>query len=383
MKPFMTVQFKQAQQGLTLVELMVAMLIGVILMAGVLSIMISSKRAYNVQNDLNHLQENARFAMGFLVKDLRMAGYFGCQGASLSDVLPVQGVEDTGESVNNSDMIRVASIETNLNAFAIMHCPPVSPPLRPLPPNTSEAEYNLACPGIAEAGYPSVSPLAFGEQTFNLTTINFNIPGELEQGDTLIAADCGSADRYTIGSIVKTGSKTSSLTLDRPLVRSYDNAGYSYGAELRRLREYRYFIGRLITQDPDTGREIESFALCRDEENFNAALRCDPNGSPTPPNSAEVLIEGVENLQIRYGLKSGSATDPTLQYLKADALTQNDWINNVKSVRISLLMRTSIERFDQDIDEKTYNLDPDLDAFGPLNDHRLRKTFINTIMLRN
>ena len=383
MKSFKTVQFKQTQHGLNLVELMVAMLIGTILMAGVFSIMISSKRAYNVQSDLNHLQENARFAMGFLVKDLRMAGYFGCQGVNLSDLLPVQGLNDAGDDVNNSDMIQMASLETNLNAFAIMHCPPVSPPLRPLPPNVSQAEYDLACPNIDEVGYPSVSPLTLGEQTFNLTTINFNIPGELEQGDTVIAADCGSADRYTIGNIVKTGSKTSSLTLDRPLTRDYDNAGYSYGAELRRLREHRYFIGRLITQDPDTNREIESFALCRDEEAFNAALRCDPNASPTPPISAEVLIEGVENLQIRYGLRGGAATAPTLQYLKADELTQNDWINNVKSVRISLLMRTSIERFDQDIDEKTYNLDPDLNAFGPLNDHRLRKTFINTIMLRN
>ncbi|MGE0082035.1 MAG: prepilin-type N-terminal cleavage/methylation domain-containing protein [Thiohalomonadaceae bacterium] len=63
------------QKGITLVELMVAMVISLILLAGVSQIFISNRETYRIQNNLARLQENARFAIDLLRSDLSMAGF--------------------------------------------------------------------------------------------------------------------------------------------------------------------------------------------------------------------------------------------------------------------------------------------------------------------
>ena len=73
-----------SQRAFTLIELMIAMLIGVFLMAGVIQIFLSAKQAYRLQENLSRLQENGRFAMDIITKDIRSAGFMGC-----SKVLPV------------------------------------------------------------------------------------------------------------------------------------------------------------------------------------------------------------------------------------------------------------------------------------------------------
>jgi type IV pilus assembly protein PilW len=65
------------QRGFSLVELMVAMLIGLILLFGVTQVYVSSKRSANAQEDLARMQENGRFAMDLITRDLRRAGYWG------------------------------------------------------------------------------------------------------------------------------------------------------------------------------------------------------------------------------------------------------------------------------------------------------------------
>ncbi len=63
------------QHGLTLVELLVAMTVGLLLTAGVLTVFVNSSQTYRVQDNLSHLQENGRFALILLGNALRMAGY--------------------------------------------------------------------------------------------------------------------------------------------------------------------------------------------------------------------------------------------------------------------------------------------------------------------
>ena len=63
------------QQGLSLVELMIAMVIGLILMAGISQVLLSGKRSFNTQSGTGTLQENGRFAMYYLQRDIRMAGF--------------------------------------------------------------------------------------------------------------------------------------------------------------------------------------------------------------------------------------------------------------------------------------------------------------------
>jgi len=65
----------QRQSGLTLIELMISMVISLILILGVVSIYISSKRGYSLTDGMGREQENIRFTADLLLHDLRMAGY--------------------------------------------------------------------------------------------------------------------------------------------------------------------------------------------------------------------------------------------------------------------------------------------------------------------
>src|SRR5207247_7593952 len=76
------------ENGFSLVELMVAMTITIIVMAGVIAIFVNSKKAYTNQDRIARVQENGRFAMYYLMRDIRMAGYTGCR--NLIDGLALQ-----------------------------------------------------------------------------------------------------------------------------------------------------------------------------------------------------------------------------------------------------------------------------------------------------
>lgn len=61
------------QSGVTLIELMVAMVLGVLVATGIASVFISTSASSRVQTQLAELQENGRFAITKLSSDLRMA----------------------------------------------------------------------------------------------------------------------------------------------------------------------------------------------------------------------------------------------------------------------------------------------------------------------
>lgn len=68
----------KASSGLSLIELMVALAVSAILLLGVATVYTASKRSYQVNSEIAELQENARFALHTLTRELRMAGYTGC-----------------------------------------------------------------------------------------------------------------------------------------------------------------------------------------------------------------------------------------------------------------------------------------------------------------
>jgi type IV pilus assembly protein PilW len=68
----------QQQIGLTLIEIMIALLIGLFIIAGTIQLFVNTKQTYRLQEALSRLQENGRFAMEFIGRDIRMAGYRAC-----------------------------------------------------------------------------------------------------------------------------------------------------------------------------------------------------------------------------------------------------------------------------------------------------------------
>ena len=86
------------QTGMTLIELMIAMTLSLILLAGVLQIFIGNKQTYNVQDAMARLQESGRFATRFITKDLRMAGFTGCASID-NDITPTNMADLDGDGV--------------------------------------------------------------------------------------------------------------------------------------------------------------------------------------------------------------------------------------------------------------------------------------------
>ena len=347
---------KTSQQligGFSIAELLVALLISSILMLGVVSLMTNSKRAYNVQNDTALVHENVRFTIDFLSSDLQMAGYFGCsraipRGKGIQTIIGIDNVNraNFGSDANNSDVIMVSFLETNDNTFSVTHEAPTA-----LNPTT-------------------LTPLKKGETSFSVTK-----RGELFVGDNVIASDCvGVSPIYNIAAIDDTQT-TPQVTLSAALDRKYDNKGYSYGSEIRRLIVHRYFIGK----------NGETYSLFRDTPINSTTNNYDINQPlSVDPTKAEEIIQGVENMQIRY--LEGIDTDFDGEFDQFQYNTSNNVVlwNNVLAVRLTLLLSTLKERFDRDPDDKTYDIDRELGGnYDPPDDQRRRMIFTTTVKLRN
>jgi len=83
------------QSGISLIEFMIALLIGLFLLGGILQMFSASQQTYRIQSNLARLQENGRFALDFLAHDIRTAGYWGCMTSSTGDISGIDGVIDS------------------------------------------------------------------------------------------------------------------------------------------------------------------------------------------------------------------------------------------------------------------------------------------------
>jgi type IV pilus assembly protein PilW len=100
------------QQGFTLIEIMISLLLGVFLLGGVIGVFLNTKQTYRVQDGLSRLQENGRYAMEFMGRDIRMADYKACptDDFATSGNVPISGVNNNtaADSIDNgTDEINV------------------------------------------------------------------------------------------------------------------------------------------------------------------------------------------------------------------------------------------------------------------------------------
>ncbi|KAF0157563.1 MAG: hypothetical protein FD159_1377 [Syntrophaceae bacterium] len=88
-------------KGFTLIELMIAMAVGLVLLAAVYSVFILQNKELNKQEQIAVMQGNARMAMDMMIKDIMMAGYAGynstiiltrCVGTTTATNAPCVGV---------------------------------------------------------------------------------------------------------------------------------------------------------------------------------------------------------------------------------------------------------------------------------------------------
>jgi type IV pilus assembly protein PilW len=93
----------QNQRGLTLVELMVAMVVGIFLMLGALTVFQQSRANFRVSDSVARLQENGRYVLDMMEPDIRVAKLWGrsTDPGLIDDVLPA-GLIVTCDTVDSS-----------------------------------------------------------------------------------------------------------------------------------------------------------------------------------------------------------------------------------------------------------------------------------------
>lgn len=116
------------QRGLSLIELMIAMVLSLLLMLGVMQIFLSSKQTYTSTEALSRVQENGRFAITFLGYDIRNASYKGECLSSINNISGSTSVPytlDTGlygiDSSQNSPAWFTGTRDTGTDAILLKH----------------------------------------------------------------------------------------------------------------------------------------------------------------------------------------------------------------------------------------------------------------------
>lgn len=325
MKPMLILP--RGQSGFGLVELMIAMTLGLVLLGGIGYLYIGSRGAFRTTDNLSRMQENARYALDMMSRDIRMAGYVGCGN--------------------------MASIKVNTIA---------NPPVPPMTIGNALIGYNsgsgwtnpTTITRVANTDVLSVMG-AFSNGvnlTGNLAPQNANVqingnPDGFQAGDVLVITNCVNADVVKATNI-STGSGTT-VTIAHSNSSNTGNRIGVYGPDafVMRINQYSYFIGTNPAGNP-------------------ALYRVGLSGS------AEELVENVQDMQFNYGLDT-NADGAVDSYSK----TPGNWAQ-VVSVTVSLLMRSPDDNLSTSAQPYTFN-----NVAATATDRRLRQVYSATVGVRN
>lgn len=326
----------QFQRGLSLIELMISMILGIVVTAGVIEIFANSKEMYQIHDGRTQLQENGRFAIQLLSNKIRTAGYNGCSTRAASVAVTntldstayiwdfnnfIQGVESTGSNVWTPSLD--ASVGSPISGTDV-----------------------LTVRGIANESMIKVTNHA-PDSSSELTITGGS---GLKQYDIVMVSDCLAAAIFQITSSTGDDSIEHNTGPGIPGNVTEDLGKIYNDADIIKLITTSYFI-----QDNDNG--VPSL--------FQTVLSDAP----------QELVEGVENMQLLYGV-ANDGDEAIDQYQAANAVS--NW-NNVKSVRISLLLRSLEDNLTVDGPQKYLFSN----AIVTPTDNHLRAVYTRTITLRN
>jgi type IV pilus assembly protein PilW len=100
---YSTLQPKGYQNGLTLLELLISMSLGLLLLVGIGTIYVGSNQTYRVQQDNARLQETGRYALEVIGRSLRQAGYRDVSASSVNPDIPTTWTAITATNGSGTD----------------------------------------------------------------------------------------------------------------------------------------------------------------------------------------------------------------------------------------------------------------------------------------
>ena len=328
MKP---ISRRKTQSGLSLVEVLIAMLIGLILMSGVVQVFLSARQSNRVHEATARMQETGRMALEVISRDVRMADFWGC-AADITNV------------VNNLDSAGSGFVDYQTGGLAGTE-------------GGSGASDTLVLRGGVNSGLQVQPP--YGPQAS--ANIKVNADNGLSQGDIVMVSDCQNADIFQItnanpdgsGTVVhNTGNAVSpgNYKASNPGCPGGGNAhclSKVYGADafLFGVSQISYFIG--------TGSE----------------------GEPALFRNGEEYLDGVEELQVLYGEDTtGSGT--ANYFVPANQVVD---MEQVVSLRFAVVARSYDDNLTGGINQSYSVLGENRTAA----DERLRQVYTSTVNLRN
>ena len=333
---------KQAQLGLSIIEIMIAMAISAVVIAAVVQVFLSNRQAYNLNESLARSQENGRFAVDIIGNMLRQSGNYGCVSESIPTL---QNVLTHTDAIGNTNPIQTTTTinfpmsQDGVDGGNTAFDAPDSITILFPKSNTATVDW-------------TVKPAANAANR----TLTLNNGGTFQPGDLVMVSNCQFTDYIAL----KSGSTNNRLV-------DNDNA-------LRTDFFLRQDLPSFVT-------EVEMTHLYVEDEILKAR-RLFKTDSGINVQEDE-LLPGVENIQFVYGVDTDVRQDFVVDYFgDITAVMAAGHEDGIIAVRMSLLTVSGGNDTAQNITSEPQTID-----FGgqelAMADRRLRKVFETTISLRN
>lgn len=321
-----TISIRPAQ-GFALVELLVAMVLGLILMTGVISVFISTKQGYAQQDASGQMQENARFALEMITRETRMAGYGGCSAATnVANTVEYKPGVAPGVATSFSDGLTGYEGDATNSTFPAWLSALASPNTDAITIHTIDNSDTY----IVNTHNPMSATIRFTTSNSTLQTGDIILIVDADCSNMAIFANTGPANPTNNAN--RSNHNTGNINTSTPGVSyGYDNCtvqlkgnfdcsdksgaqsqAYSPGSSVYSIDSFTYYVG------PSA---VDPAILSLYRRNVK--------------DVSEEMVEGVTDLEIFYGLKTGN----NVQYLKANSIAANRWVD-VQSVRFIVTVRS-------------------------------------------
>lgn len=328
------------QAGLSIIELLIGMALGLLLTGGIIQLFVGTKATYATQQSLSRVQEAGRFAVEFLKADIRMAGFSSTCAEGMPN--PVVHLRDTGPNFDPNIYLQdgvfgweysgtgpgdTFAMPATLSTESGGNWENTLTPLLTTPSNQVATGSDVLLLRWKEP-VPGVTGSATATNPVNNRSIVLNQSNQIGGNAVLYATNCDSADLFQNRSNASASAVSRGVGAagNPPGNKNGTDWSASYGEDLQllRLRSRAYYVGLI---DGDGNRP----ALFRMD--FGA------NGTAVVGASQE-LVEGVESMQVLYVVGAATDTNPSLvtQVVTADAVA--NW-NDVLAVRVALLIRST------------------------------------------